>query len=593
MKNLYIFFAFLFSICAQAQIPSNYYDSANGLSGFDLKTELSNIITNGHVDQGYSELHTGYGTTDIDNTTQYDNDGYILDMYSENPNGTDPYNFILDTDKCGNYSNEGDCYNREHLVPQSSFNQGYPMRSDIHHVFPTDGKVNGMRSNYAFGTVGSATNTSQNGSKVGNSNVPGFSGTVFEPIDEFKGDIARAVLYFAVRYENTIDGYTSFDMFNGTNDQVFYPWAIDLLLSWHANDPVTPKEIARNIAAYNFQGNANPFVDHPEYANLIWNPNPDTEAPTAPTNLVASNPTDNSVFLTWTAATDNTGVTSYDIYVDGSNTFNTSNTSFTVTGLMAATEYCFTVKARDAAANQSDFSNQACETTTNNGAGTDCFAESFENIPANSGSYSTRTWTGDDGGNWTATDARTDQTLNNRAITVRNGVITAPTTSGGIGAFTVSTKRVYGGSSGTFNLKVNGSVVGTIAYGDQDVSQTITIPNINIEGNVSVVIDGNSSTSNRVVFDDLSWTCYSTIGIGEHSLNELSIYPNPVENRLNIQIKDAQETQIEIYNILGKVVFSKTLQKSQSIALDHLKTGVYIIKLTQGSSTITKKLIKQ
>src|SRR5690606_6254227 len=119
----------------------------------------------------------------------------------------------------------------------------------------------------------------------------------------------------------------------------------------------------RNKAAYRFQGNANPFVDHPEYANMIWNPNPDTEAPTAPTNLVASNPTDNSVFLTWTAATDNTGVTSYDVYVDGTNTFNTSTTSFTATGLMAATEYCFTIKAKDAAGNESGFSNQACETT--------------------------------------------------------------------------------------------------------------------------------------------------------------------------------------------------------------------------------------
>lgn len=606
MKQIYLILALAFSLSVSAQIPADYYNSATG-TGFTLKTQLRDIIANGHIPRTYNQLYDGDGITnsqgyvdthsDINVTggANYENDGTVLDFYSENPTGPDPYNFIHNVDEGGNQNAEGDCYNREHLIPQSSFNSNYPMQSDIHHVIPTDCRVNNYRSNYAFGTVGTPTRTSLNGSKVGSSSMPGYSGVVFEPIDEFKGDIARAVLYFATRYENNIDGYTSFDMFNGTNNQVFYPWAIDVLLDWHYNiDPVDQRERERNKAAYRFQGNANPFVDHPEYANMIWNPNPDTEAPTAPTNLVASNPTDNSVFLTWTAATDNTGVTSYDVYVDGTNTFNTSTTSFTATGLMAATEYCFTIKAKDAAGNESGFSNQACETTTNNGTGTDCLAESFENIPANSGSYSNHSWTGDDGGTWTATDARTDQSLNNRAIAVRNGILTAPVASGGIGTFTVSTKRVFGGSSGTFNLKVNGNVVGTIAYGDQDVSQTITIPNINIEGNVSIVIDENSSASNRVVFDDLSWTCYTpTVSVEDYNLSGVSIHPNPVENLLNIQFKGSQETQVEIFDILGKVVFTKTLQQSQSIKLDHLKSGVYIVKLTQGSATITKKIVKQ
>ena len=71
----------------------------------------------------------------------------------------------------------------------------------------------------------------------------------------------------------------------------FYPWAITLLLDWHYNvDPVDQRERDRNQAAYSFQNNANPFVDHPEYANLIWNPTLDSDPPTAPTNLSSLKP---------------------------------------------------------------------------------------------------------------------------------------------------------------------------------------------------------------------------------------------------------------------------------------------------------------
>ena len=186
-------------------------------------------------------------------------------------------------------------------------------------------------------------------------NQPSSQGGIFGKggtIDEFKGDIARAILYFATRYEDTVDGYTGFEMFNGTENQALEDWAIDMLLDWHYNvDPVDQREIDRNDAAYNYQGNGNPFVDHPEYANLIWNPTPDTEAPSNPTNLVASNPTDNTIDLNWTASTDNVGVTSYDIYVGGVNTYNSNTNSLTATDLTANSNYCFTVYAKDAAGN--------------------------------------------------------------------------------------------------------------------------------------------------------------------------------------------------------------------------------------------------
>ena len=258
------------SVCAQA--PATYYNNATG-TGYTLKTQLYNIIR-GHNTQSYDNLYDCYETSDRDYF--YENDGTVLDIYSENPTGTDPYNYSATTrgDRCGNYSVEGDCYNREHLFPQSVFNRASPMVSDAHHILPTDGKVNGQRDNWPFGKVGTANWTSSNGSKRG-SNLnsgysAGFTGTVFEPIDEFKGDVARCILYMAVRYENVIANWNNWEMLDGTNNHVFNNWALNTLLTWHAQDPVSAREVTRNNAVYTYQGNRNPFIDHPEYAASIW-----------------------------------------------------------------------------------------------------------------------------------------------------------------------------------------------------------------------------------------------------------------------------------------------------------------------------------
>jgi len=591
MKHIYLLFLCITYI-GFSQIPSNYYDSANGLSDFALKTQLKNIITNNHIDQGYNALFAGFISTYSDNIIEsgYENDDSILMYYSENPNGIDPYLFSHGNDQCDSYSVEGNCYNRESLIPQGSFGAGFPMKNDIHHVIPSDARVNHQRSNLPFGTVGTTDWTSQNGSKVGMSNVAGYSGIMFEPIDEFKGDIARAILYFVTRYEDTVDGYTSFAMFNGTENQALANWAVTMLLDWHNNiDPVDQREINRNNAAYNYQGNANPFVDHPEYANMIW---VDTQAPTNPSNLTVSNPTDTSINLNWTAAIDNIAVTSYDIYIDSVFALNTTSTTTSVTGLIRNTNYCFTIIAKDAAGNESGFSNQVCESTTNVGSGnTDCLSESFENIGTSSSAYSNVSWTGNNGGTCNATDARTDQTLNSKAITIRNGALTLGTTSGGIGTLSVTTQRVFTGSSGTFNLSVNGSIVGTIPY--SDTVERITIPNINIENNVSVVIDSNSTPSNNVKFDDLVYTCYSSLNVEEFNIANIKLHPNPIKNNLTLDLKSNIDTNIEIYDILGKRVYKNSINKTSNLNLQDLKSGIYIVKISQNNTTITKKLVKQ
>ncbi|MBY0486712.1 MAG: endonuclease [Flavobacteriaceae bacterium] len=260
--------------------PPGYYANATG-SGFALKTQLKTIITNGHNDQGYGALWTLY-TNAAFRDNYYENDNSLIDMYSENPTGPDPYNFTTTGQQCGSYANEGDCYNREHIVPQAYWDgvATNPMKNDPFHVAPVDGKVNGLRDNFPYGRVNSASTTTANGSKLG-SNLnsgysAGYSATVFEPVNEFKGDIARSIFYFATRYEDQMVSFynsatvASKNMFDGSANNVFSPTFLNILITWHNLDPVSTKEIERNNVIYGFQGNRNPFIDHPEYVCQIW-----------------------------------------------------------------------------------------------------------------------------------------------------------------------------------------------------------------------------------------------------------------------------------------------------------------------------------
>ncbi|MEG3753217.1 endonuclease [Psychromonas arctica] len=252
---------------------SVYYASTEGLSGLELKTALYNIIKD-HTTKTYSNIWDFMGTNSLD--SYYENDGTILDMYSENVSTSDSYNYTPITDQCGNYIGEGSCYNREHSFPKSWFDEDYPMYTDIHHIFATDGYVNGQRSSYPFGIVGTTSYVSDNGSKVGSASSDlGYSGTVFEPIDEFKGDFARAYFYMATRYEDIISTWevnsdNAAAVLDSSSDYVYEEWVITLLKQWNESDPVSQKELDRNEAAYEFQGNRNPFIDHPEYVSEIW-----------------------------------------------------------------------------------------------------------------------------------------------------------------------------------------------------------------------------------------------------------------------------------------------------------------------------------
>ena len=262
-KTIFLLILAFAGFVAQAQAPAGYYNSANGKTGTELRQALHDIIDN-HTTISYNQLWTAFWTTDNKGNN------VVWDMYSDGASYS--YSYYSKTgDQCGNYDSEGDCYNREHSWPKSWFDgkeSSIPGR-DLHHIFPTDGYVNAQRSNHPFGEVNNPTWTSQNGSKLGPCSTSGYSGTVFEPIDEYKGDFARAYFYMSTRYYGEDSSWGSSGM---TNKSEILPWAMTLLLSWSDNDPVSQKEIDRNEVVYGIQGNRNPFIDHPEYAHLIWEP---------------------------------------------------------------------------------------------------------------------------------------------------------------------------------------------------------------------------------------------------------------------------------------------------------------------------------
>lgn len=282
----------------QAQPPQGYYDAVEGLNGKELKTGLFNIIKS-HTVVSYTSIWTHFHSTDSKPNDK------VWDIYSDIP-GNPPYEFTFITNQCGTggTSHENQCYSREHTFPQSWFGGSIsPMYSDLFHIYPVDGYMNLIRYNFPYGKTNTPTIITLNGSKRGPNTTPGYTGTVFEPIDEYKGDLARTYFYMATRYENLIAGWNSNStqaaaILDGSSFPAFKPWYIALLITWHNNDPVSQKETDRNDAVYNIQGNRNPFIDEPDFVQLIWGDGLDPEPLLHVTGFSG-----HTIRLTWTDAT--------------------------------------------------------------------------------------------------------------------------------------------------------------------------------------------------------------------------------------------------------------------------------------------------
>lgn len=257
------------AMTAYAQGPNNsgtYFQNADGKKGAALKTALCGVIYN-RTERTYGELWTDFQTTDAKPN------GKVWDMYSNKREMT------FGTDQAGNYKQEGDVYNREHSFPNSWFGgkkNTQPMFTDLHHLYPTDGYVNNKRSNFPFGeTNGESYKSANDFSKLGKCTYEGYTGTVFEPNDEYKGDFARTYFYMVTCYEEKLpDWYTNNAESRPTLDGNTYPglssWQLKMLMEWSERDPVSEKEINRNNAVYGIQGNRNPFIDYPGLERFIW-----------------------------------------------------------------------------------------------------------------------------------------------------------------------------------------------------------------------------------------------------------------------------------------------------------------------------------
>ena len=267
MKKVSTFLLMLVVLSTALQVlasePRNYYNNALGKNDEALMTALRDIIRD-HTQLSYAKVWDAFKTTDTDAQ------GYIIDMYSN-------YRYLPSQHgSSANYIGSG--YNREHSFPKSWFDDGYPMYTDIHHLYPTDVYVNYQRSNYPFGVCANGerlvTGNYVGKGKLGYSTYPGYSGKVFEPDDEYKGDFARTYFYMVTCYKNELPSWPTgktdqLDYYNNKY-KAFSTWSINMLMEWTRQDPVSDKEIKRNEAVYEIQGNRNPFIDHPELAEYIW-----------------------------------------------------------------------------------------------------------------------------------------------------------------------------------------------------------------------------------------------------------------------------------------------------------------------------------
>jgi len=385
MKHLLNFtFLFLFISSLSGQVQPYY----NGLdltkTGNDLFIELSDRVISTHTAIPYSSSSTDTWDVLKQADEDPDNNANVLLVYGYNDSDG-----IVKTDrtraKSATDTGGGDPgrWNREHVYAKSlaspSLSTGEPgPGTDVHNLRPADSEFNSNRSNRKF-TDGSGT-----------AGIIGSNGGWY-PGDEWKGDIARAVMYMYLRYNGNgsmVSQTQCFPVGVGFGEVLATDSnMIDLFLRWNQEDPVSAFEDQRNPVTEGIQGNRNPFIDNPYLATLIWGGinaedrwnlggSSDTEAPTVPTSVSVTNIMDDAADISWNASTDNVAVIDYLIYLDGAYLKTSSSTATTLTDLTASTTYALTIKARDAASNLSDAST-TMNITTLDGPNI-LFADDFE-----------------------------------------------------------------------------------------------------------------------------------------------------------------------------------------------------------------------
>lgn len=319
------------------EIPAsleNYYAGVNfNLQGDVLYDELAvHTISKHSTFLEYTQRHNFLYTADEDPN----NPQNVILIYSGDSRDKREY-------ESSNNSYSPQTFNTEHIYPRSYLEN--EAEADLHVLRVADIDINTMRWNYPY---------------IDGEGKYELKGEAFFPGDEWRGDVARIIMYMNLRYDE------SFETMGG----------LDLFLEWNAEDPVSAIEKHRNDVIEDAQGNRNPFIDNPHIATRIWEgeeaenrwdgeaEEADSQAPTAPQNVTIEEVTFETVTLSWEASTDNKGVAKYNVIVDGEYYTAVSSTTVTVEGLDPGVTYEFTVTAADAAGNVSDVSTPV-EGTTN------------------------------------------------------------------------------------------------------------------------------------------------------------------------------------------------------------------------------------
>ncbi len=359
-----------------ASAPTGYYDTVDATSAGSLRLTVHDVIKD----------HTKIPYTDTVTDTWN-----VLELADQDPNDSSRILDVYLNASFPKYGGGNLDYNREHTWPKSygfpnDGSSNYPY-SDCHQLFLCNDSRNSSRSNKPYGTVGGSGTTEyvtevNNGVGGGSGTYPGWScwanTTYWETWVDRRGDVARAQFYMDVRYEggtHGVTGYAEPDLIltdnltliqnsnTGSNESVAYMGLLSTLLQWNAQDPVDAKEMARNDAVYSIQGNRNPFIDHPEWIDCIFNGvcggSTDTTPPAAPTGLVAT-AGDATVSLDWAdnGETDLAGYTVYRATVSAGPYSPVSAglvgiSQFTDTGLTNDTTYFYIVTASDLSTNES------------------------------------------------------------------------------------------------------------------------------------------------------------------------------------------------------------------------------------------------
>jgi endonuclease I/chitodextrinase len=347
-KLLLLLFLATFSISSAQE--SYYSDVDLTLSGTALKDALATKVIATHTTMLSYTPGVWEASKITDANPANSSEVVLIYGWEDRSDQDDTNDATRDNTLKDNGSNGSFVWNREHVYAKSLGDPNLQTTgpgADAHNLRPADRTTNTVRSNRKFGD-----GTGYSGSSSDNASN-------WYPGDKWKGDVARMMMYMYVRY-----GDQCLPSAVGVGDSQFTPDdMIDLFLVWNVEDPISDFEKGRNTFHENTsntyaQGNRNPFIDNAYLATRIWGGDAaadswgiyigsDEEAPSTPTNVVASNNMASSIELNWTASTDNVEVVGYNIYIDGALNTQTANSTATITSLTPNTSYSFEVEARD------------------------------------------------------------------------------------------------------------------------------------------------------------------------------------------------------------------------------------------------------